>query len=73
MRVIVSSKIHSQVESLHSGLRYGFDSALETAAWIIGTAAMALTTSCTSHQAVTTYHYENLRTGWNWQPQRDPG
>lgn len=37
----------------------------KTVASIVGAAAMALMTSCSSDQAVTTYHYDNLRTGWN--------
>jgi hypothetical protein len=37
----------------------------KTAALIVGVAAIALLTSCSNDQAVTTYHYDNLRTGWN--------
>jgi hypothetical protein len=36
-----------------------------TASLIVAAAAMALMTSCSDDQAVTTYHYDNLRTGWN--------
>jgi hypothetical protein len=33
--------------------------------------AMALTTACEKrHRAVTTYHYDNLRTGWNSEEER---
>lgn len=32
---------------------------------MLGLAAVVLFNGCTSPQAVTTYHYDNLRTGWN--------
>ena len=41
-----------------------------TAALILGM-AIALTTACEKrHSAVTTYHYDNLRTGWNSEEER---